>query len=170
MNILFEPMNRSHAEEIISWHYDPPYDIYNMGGQNREDDIAYLLDSQNRFFAVICESAVIGFRSFGPDGRVFGGEYDDSFTDTGGGLRPDLTGRGLGTEIIKAGIKYGKEELGIEDFRVTVAAFNMRAIKVCERIGFKERQRFQRPNDNREFVVLEFCATTNDGALARSKK
>lgn len=26
------PMTRAHAEEIVTWRYDPPYDVYDMTG------------------------------------------------------------------------------------------------------------------------------------------
>ena len=155
MNVSFTPLNRNHAQEIVSWRYETPYEIYDKGGECIGAAIEYLSDRKNCFFAVLSESTVIGFRSFGADGRVIGGEYDDSYMDTGGGLRPDLTGRGIGAEIVLKGLEFGSAELGIERFRVTIASFNERAIKVCKRVGFKEDQRFRRPNDQKEFVVLK---------------
>lgn len=59
----------------------------------------------------------MAFRSFGEDGRVNGGDYDDSFLDTGGGLRPDLTGQGLGPEMIAEGLAFGRMTFGVWRFR-----------------------------------------------------
>lgn len=154
MNVSFTSLNRNHAEEIVSWRYEAPYEVYNYRIESTDSAIDYLTDKRNRFFAIVNDDEIIGFRSFGADGRVPGGEYDDSCMDTGGGLRPDFTGKGYGAEIIRKGIEFGSAELGIERFRVTVAAFNERAIKVCMRLGFEEDQRFRRPSDQEEFVVL----------------
>jgi hypothetical protein len=36
--------------------------------------------------------------------------YDDSALDTGGGLRPDLTGQGKGREAIQTGLDFGRQQ------------------------------------------------------------
>jgi ribosomal-protein-alanine N-acetyltransferase len=60
-----------------------------------------LVDPTSGFRALVETDELIGFRSFGDDGQVPGGPYESttppggSVRDTGGGLRPDLTGRGL---------------------------------------------------------------------------
>ena len=154
MNLSFEPLPPSHASDIVSWRYEAPYDLYNYADADREKAIDYLIDERNRFFAVLDEGCLVGFRSFGKDGRVDGGSYDDSYLDTGGGSRPDLTGKGLGAEIIEKGLQFGSEQFETERFRITVAAFNERALKVHRRIGFQEDHRFPRKSDGMEFVVL----------------
>jgi len=147
-------MAHDYANEIVSWRYEAPYDIYGYSESDRESTVAYLTDKRNGFFAVVSEGSLIGFRSFGEDGRVLGSNYGDSYLDTGGGLRPDLTGKRIGKEVVKKGLEFGSDLFGTECFRVTIAAFNERAIKVCKRLGFHEDHRFQRESDGAEFVVL----------------
>jgi [ribosomal protein S18]-alanine N-acetyltransferase len=154
MNIIFKPMTRVYAEKIISWKYNPPYNIYEYSENERNSSINYLADIKNRFFAALHNGEVIGFRSFGEDGRVTGGNYDESYLDTGGGLRPDLTGKGFGPEIIKQGLKFGVRTFGVLKFRVTIAEFNQRAQKACEKIGFKQYDSFIRPSDGKKFIIL----------------
>ncbi len=74
----------------------------------------------------MAEDRLIGFRSFGPDGQVPGWEYDDSALDTGGGLRPELTGKSLGRAVISAGLVFGRDRFAPAAFRVTVASFKVR--------------------------------------------
>ena len=155
MNISFTPLKREHAEKLVSWRYEKPYQVYDYRIQSAQNTIEYLTEPANQVFAVLRDNELIGLRSFGPDGRVQGGEYDDSYLDTGGGLRPDLTGKGLGAEIIRKGLAFGMEKFGTERFRVTIAAFNERALKVCKRIGFVEDHRFRRASDGEQFVVLQ---------------
>ena len=91
------PMTEPYAADIAAWRYPPPYDCYDM----TEVDPGFLVNPENGFFALTGDDdALIGFRSFGPDGQVPGGSYDSSALDTGGGLRPDLTGQGLGRRAI----------------------------------------------------------------------
>jgi hypothetical protein len=87
--------------------------------------------------------------------------------DTGGGLRPDLTGKGLGVELVRKGLEFGAGRYGVKRFRVTVAAFNQRALKVCRRVGFVEQQRFLRPGDRQAFLILVHVLQS-DGAGLRS--
>jgi [ribosomal protein S18]-alanine N-acetyltransferase len=94
------------------------------------------------------------FRSFGPDGRVPGWTYDDSALDTGGGLRPAVTGRGLGRSVIAAGLEFGRERFAPAAFRITVASFNTRALRVVTSLGFRPAGSFAATSDGRHFEIL----------------
>ena len=153
MDISFEPLTSRQAEEIASWRYEEPYHVYDYRDQPADDVIRYLSDPACCIYAVLREWELIGFRSFGADGTVPGGTYDEDYLDIGGGLRPDLTGQGLGEKILKSGIEFGAKKFGTNRFRVTVAEFNERALKVCKRVGFAEHSRFSR-GDGVCFIIL----------------
>ncbi|TGN62535.1 N-acetyltransferase [Nocardioides eburneiflavus] len=144
------PLTRAHAEDMVTWRYDPPYDVYDMTGAAPDD----LLDPALGFHAVLAGERLIGFRSFGPDGRVPGWDYDDTALDTGGGLRPSLTGQGLGRAAIAAGLAYGRDRYAPAAFRVTVASFNARARRTVESLGFEVVGSFAARRDGRPFDVL----------------
>lgn len=144
------PITREHAEDIATWQYEAPYDTYNMV----EADPAELLLPDVGYHAVLAGEHLIGFRSFGPDGQVPGWDYDDSALDTGGGLRPALTGVGLGRTVISVGLAYGRARFAPSAFRVTVASFNARALRTVETLGFERTGVFNARRDGREFVVL----------------
>jgi ribosomal-protein-alanine N-acetyltransferase len=116
-------MTPAYAADIASWQYPPPYDIYDMS----DGDAATLTSANSGFFALTDQNQLIGFRSFGADGQVPGGTYDSAALDTGGGLRPDLTGKGLGREAIQTGLTFGRDRFAPTAFRVTIATFNVRA-------------------------------------------
>jgi ribosomal-protein-alanine N-acetyltransferase len=149
-SIHIVPLTREHAEDISSWRYDTPYDVYDMAGSDPEE----LLQPEVGYHAVVAGDRLIGFRSFGPDGRVPGWDYDDSALDTGGGLRPELTGQGLGRSAITAGLAFGRERFAPAAFRVTVAAFNIRALRTVESLGFERVGSFKAARDARTFEVL----------------
>lgn len=148
--IRVAPLTREHAEDLATWRYDAPYDVYDLAGA----DPAELLDPTLGLHAVLAGERLIGFRSFGPDGQVPGWEYDDSALDTGGGLRPSLTGRGLGRAVIRAGLDFGRTTFTPAAFRVTVASFNARARRTVESLGFERIGSFAALRDGREFDVL----------------
>lgn len=146
-------MTPEFAAEMTAWRYPEPYRSYDFTGA----DPAYFTDPANGFHALVDDAgSLLGFRSFGPDGRVPGGTYDDSALDTGGGLRPDLTGlgRGLGRQAIATGLAYGRETFHPAAFRVTVAAFNTRARRVVESLGFEHTSSFTATTDGTEFNIL----------------
>ena len=144
------PLTEEHAAALCTWRYEPPHDCYDMTGAEPEG----LLDPAAGFHALVSGEELVGFRSFGLDGRVPGWDYDETALDTGGGLRPDLVGRGLGRHAIGAGLSYGRERFAPPAFRVSVASFNARALRVVESLGFTRVGRFDATHDGRSFEVL----------------
>lgn len=144
------PMTLAYTSQIVTWRYDPPYDCYDMTGA----DASFIAGPDSGFFALTDETGLIGFRSFGADGQVPGGNYDASALDTGGGLRPDLTGKGLGREAIRTGLDFGRQRFAPAAFRVTIATFNVRAQRVVEALGFRNAGSFRALADGRSFEIL----------------
>lgn len=123
------PMSQLEAEAVATWHYEAPYDFYDFTAD--ADDLEELLDPARRgdryCVALDTTGAVIGFYSF----AAAKGEVT-----IGLGLRPDLTGHGLGHSFIDSGLAFAQETFGVKRFRLSVAAFNERARRVYERAGF----------------------------------
>jgi [ribosomal protein S18]-alanine N-acetyltransferase len=149
-DVRIVPMTLAYAADIVTWRYDAPYDCYDMTSA----DAAFLANPASGFHALADEGMLIGFRSFGADGRVPGGSYDESALDTGGGLRPDLTGKGLGRAAISAGLDFGRREFAPHAFRVTIATFNLRAQRVVEALGFRGTGSFRATADDRSYEIL----------------
>jgi [ribosomal protein S18]-alanine N-acetyltransferase len=107
--------------ERASWRYPPPYDFY--------DDDGTPPKNPERFFSVCDDDGVlVGFYYFEERGdAIFYGL----------GLRPDLTGRGLGARFVQAGIEFAVERFGRRRLVLDVAEFNARAIRVYEHAGFR---------------------------------
>lgn len=143
-------MTLAYATEVTQWRYPPPYDLNDMTGASP----AFLASAEGGFYALTRDGELIGFRSFGPDGRVPGFDYDDSALDTGGGLRPDLTGRGLGAQAITTGLEYGQREFAPAAFRMTVGACNIRAQRVVIGLGFRLTASFLSAADGTRFQIL----------------
>lgn len=144
------PLTRQFALDICTWRYPAPYTRYDMTGADPDE----LLRPGSGFFALLRDDALAGFRSFGVDGRVPGWEYDDTALDTGGGLRPQLVGQGLGREAIATGLAFGRSRFAPLAYRVTVAAFNTRALRAVEVLGFSQVGSFSAATDGAAFMVL----------------
>lgn len=148
--IHIAPLTRVHAEDISTWRYDAPYDAYDMVGVDPD----VMLDPDAGYHAVMAADRLIGFRSFGADGQVPGWEYDDSALDTGGGLRPELTGHGLGRTVVSIGLAFGRTRFAPAAFRVTVASSNARALHTVASLGFQRVGSFEASRGARAFDVL----------------
>jgi [ribosomal protein S18]-alanine N-acetyltransferase len=155
MAFSFRPMDPATAAQLLTWHYPEPYALYALVADDANAQIRYLTDPANAYYAVITpDGDLLAYRCFGPDAQVPGGAYTADALDTGGGLRPDLTGRGFGLPVLLAGLAFGRQVFAPSAFRVTVAAFNQRALKVVAKAGFQPIQQFTRESDGRAFVVL----------------
>lgn len=141
---------------MLRWRYAPPYDGYNAalapGSAEEAEAVSRCLDPALRFVALHSGGALIGFASFGEDGRVTGGAYEEDALDIGLGLRPDLTGRGIGARVIARVIEHALMTWQPAALRVTIAAFNTRAQRAWARAGFVERSQFV-TSDGRAFVI-----------------
>lgn len=128
---------------MLDWRYQPPFDFYNPPQQNLYHLRTQLLDPFWRFHAVLDEQEVLcGYCSFGEDGQVEGGDYTRSALDIGLGLRPDLTGKGYGTDFLTEIMTYARDVFEFDSFRLTVAAFNHRAISLYNHLGFEMVSKF----------------------------
>ncbi len=151
----FLPTTPEDARQIVQWHYDAPYDFYTLDHSTLEEDVAWFSDPANQYFSLQDQQGqVIAFVCFDADAQVKGGIYDAGALDVGWGLRPDLTGRGIGPSIIEAAVALGREIFAGHSFRATIAAFNERALKAAQKAGFVRTTAFERPSDGESFVIL----------------
>ena len=151
MGYRFEPMSERHARAVAGWRYDPPYDLYDWAADPA--DLAELLDPaqrEGRYFAALDDRGdLVGFFAFF---RREGGAVE-----VGLGLRPDLTGRGLGLSFLLSSLEFARGRYAPARFRLAVAAFNQRAIRVYERAGFRRGESYpHRTNGGvHEFLRME---------------
>ncbi|KIL35109.1 GCN5 family acetyltransferase [Cohnella kolymensis] len=161
---LFLPMTEEYAALISHWKYDEPYSVYSMDGSKEcitellNCEYYYALHEQNGLFGYVCK---------GESARVPGGYgagiYNDSiYVDIGLGLRPDITGQGKGLEFLILCMHFLREQFNIHHFRLVVASFNERAIKVYERAGFVKGITFQSNVDGQDmdFTVMRYTYST----------
>lgn len=134
-----EPMTERTAHEVIGWRYPEPYAFYNLSLEVLEE----LLDGS--YWVAMEESGrVAAFYCTGAAARVQGGFYaEPEGLDIGLGLRPDLTGQGLGGLFLMDILDHLARTVQATQFRLTVAAANERAIRLYERLGFRSARRFE---------------------------
>jgi ribosomal-protein-alanine N-acetyltransferase len=154
MKFVFTPMNEKHVNDIASWHYDDIYSFYDMTAD--EDDLRILMDAKNWqsiIRAVLNENdELVGWASF----YIENNEFWLSL-----GLRPDLTGQGLGVEFVSECVRYAISHYKptSDTIKLAVALFNQRAIKIYQRAGFTETNRTVRDTHigQVDFIEMEKC-------------
>ena len=130
-------MTAADAHAVAAWRYPGEYSFYDADAD--PDDLAELLDPAQwgqRYFAAgqIAHHELAGFLVVKLTGQV---------AEIGLGLRPGLTGHGLGESFLRACLRFASAALGAQSYTLVVAAFNRRAITVYERAGFQEVERFE---------------------------
>jgi len=129
MKLEFRAPIKSDIEDILTWKYDGIYSFYDNSIQKEKIEwIESFIDSDDNFSIYNEQNELVGNCSF---------YYIEEFFCLGVQMRPELTGKGFGTEFVRAIINFGKKKYNLSYIDLTVAKFNKRAIKVYEKVGFK---------------------------------
>jgi [ribosomal protein S18]-alanine N-acetyltransferase len=151
---ILKTMTQQQAEFIAhTWHYEGDYSFYDIEAD--KNDLVEFLDPESRgntMFSVHKEDELVGFFSVN---KMAAGYYD-----IGLGMRPDLTGCGMGSEFLKAGIDFVKSRFSPVKIMLSVATFNERAIKVYRKIGFQDLDTFKQDTNGGtyEFLRMEYVS------------
>jgi [ribosomal protein S18]-alanine N-acetyltransferase len=122
VRVTIAPATPQILEQLAGWRYPPPYGFY-------DGDQDPVLNPERYYGAHDDAGELVGF--------LYYEQKPERVVEIGLGLRPDLTGRGLGLEFFRAGVDFAREQFGPAQIVLNVAAFNERAIAVYERGGFR---------------------------------
>ena len=144
-------LTQANADQIArEWHYNDMYSFYNM--ENDPEDLEEIITPKlrgDKYYQVVDDQdELVGYFCLErlSEGKV----------EVGLGLRPDLTGRGLGLNFITEIEAFIQNNFNYRIIVLSVASFNKRAIKVYQRAGFKtDGSKLQKSNDSvYEFINL----------------
>jgi RimJ/RimL family protein N-acetyltransferase len=129
------PITRRSADEITRWEYPPPFERYSLVGASASDSPALPAASVRSSMPLAAGSAI----------GASDPTAESPALDTGGGLRPDLTGLGLGRSTIRIGLDYGWATFDTNRLRITVWTDNERALRAVRSLGCEDGDRFVAP-------------------------
>ncbi len=151
MTIADRLLTTEELTAIARWQYEPPFDFYD--GSDDGNEVLLERDEEGRgYFPIEEGNGFVGYVCFGPEGRVAGQGDESGICDLGIGLDPGRVGRGVGSSLVPTIIEFAVHKFGHQHYRVAIAAFNTRSLRLCASAGFVERRRFQGP---REQVFVE---------------
>ncbi len=148
MDYAVVPMNEAQAREYLAWTYPAPYDFYTVRPQDRKAELAGILArAGDDYYAVLDGGgALVGMYEY---------TFIEDMMEIGLGLAPDRTGQGLGLDFVRRCVTFGREAYGHRGPVVLlVADFNLRAIRVYEKLGFRTAATVTRPAHDREVTFL----------------
>ena len=155
--LTIRPVTEEDVTDFAEWRYEPPYDGYSIN-QPVDEAVAYFLLPETNGHVILRDGELAAFCTFGADARVPGGDYSGGGLDIGLGVRPSLTGQGLGSSFVEAVIDFAGQAFDDHRLRVSIAVDNERALRVWTMAGFTETQRFQATKKvmgSETFVILE---------------
>ena len=150
MDTQIQKLSQKNAEEIANeWKYEEKYSFYNMteDPEDYEEIISPVLRKSN-YFQVVENNELFGF---------FVLEQSADIVDIGLGMKPELTGNGLGSQFISLIIIYVKQHylVSVSTIRLNVAKFNIRAQKCYEKSGFIKTREYQQPTNGALYPFVE---------------
>lgn len=144
-------LTQANADQIArKWHYSDQYSFYNM--ENDPEDFEEIITPKlrgNRYYQVVDDKdELVGYFCLEM--------LSEEKVEVGLGLRPDLTGQGLGSNFVKEIETFIQNNFNFKIIILSVTSFNKRAIKVYQRAGFKiDGSKLQKSNDGvYEFINL----------------
>lgn len=134
MKLQFRKPTVSDIEDILTWKYEGEYSFYDNSIQKEKIDmIKSYICSDNAFSIYNEQDKLVGNCSF---------YYIEEFFCVGLQMRPDITGKGFGTQFVESIINFGRQKYDLDYIDLTVAKFNKRAIRIYEKLGFKVVEEF----------------------------
>lgn len=88
------------ARAVAGWSYEPPFDLYDQDSDHPEVFLARGPAGEGYYPAIDRYGELVAFAVFGAEARVLGQQQMAGTLDVGLGVRPDMTSRGVGTELL----------------------------------------------------------------------
>lgn len=149
MKLKFIKPTKDHGELIATWKYGGEYSFYDNDKTESKQEWAKNIDKEENTFVIYNENnELIGNCSF---------DYEDGEFMLGVQMKPAITGKGMGTELVKEILDFGRKQYKFNKIELLVAKFNKRAIKVYERQGFTITEEFMWHvnNEDKEFISMK---------------
>jgi [ribosomal protein S18]-alanine N-acetyltransferase len=117
------------AETPLGWLY---------AGRYATCDVRGPLGANRGFFWVEDDDgAVVGYGCVGAEARIPAVDPESGTVDIGYGMRPDLTGQGLGREFVGAVLAYARAGRPDVRVRMLILRWNERSRRVAQAHGFR---------------------------------
>jgi [ribosomal protein S18]-alanine N-acetyltransferase len=141
------PLTIEDGMDIAMWRYPGPWAVYDALEAPRPDESYWAVcDADDR---------LVGFCCLGDCARPVGLEADPAFLDVAIGVRPELTGHGLGSEVGRVAVGYAWQVSGGRRLRCAVRDWNHAGLEAARHAGFAEAG--HHTVEGQRYVLLEMA-------------
>lgn len=136
----FQPLTEQQAQELCTWKYEPPYDVYNWTAWEtlvaKQEEIGDPLIREQQYFSITdSEGNLIGFAQLFPMVGV---------TRLGLGMNPLLLDQGLGPAFVRLIAEEARRRAPENEIDLEVKDFNKRAFRAYEKAGFVHTDTYEK--------------------------
>ncbi|MBI0063599.1 GNAT family N-acetyltransferase [Bifidobacterium polysaccharolyticum] len=149
-------LTQANADQIArKWHYSGQYSFYDMENdlEDLEEIITPKLRGDKYYQVVDDQDELVGYFCLE--------RLSEEKVEVGLGLRPDLTGHGLGLNFVKGIEEFIQNNFNYRIIVLSVASFNKRAIKVYQGAGFKITGSKRQKSNDGVYEFLNLSKTMN---------
>jgi [ribosomal protein S18]-alanine N-acetyltransferase len=154
---MIVPMSLSYAEQISGWIYDNEYAVYSF--HPGEETLGELMDGT--YYAFLdSRLRLAGYFCFGKSAQIPTVEkdaYTSAVLDMGLGMEPALCGRGHGRAFVQSGMAFAHSRFQARQIRLSVAAWNLRAIRTYESLGFRYDRSVTHSKTQQTFNIMIYA-------------
>lgn len=137
--ITVDSLKEEDAQRICTWHYPPPYDVYDYADWDTVSSNGWDISKPEKWAAeYVAFKYLNGLVAFG---RI---SWAKEYALIGIGLRPDFCDKGLGGRIMGLLVVMALERFPELVPALEVRTFNGRAIRCYEKSGFKPYKYYRR--------------------------
>jgi len=124
------PLTIEDGMDIAMWRYPGPWAVYDALESPRPDE----------GYWAVCDDGdrLVGFCCLGDAARPVGLEADPGALDVAIGVRPELTGLGLGSEVGRTAVGYARQVSDGRRLRCAVRDWNQAGLEAAHHAGFAE--------------------------------
>ncbi len=148
MKFTIRAFTGADADDIASWRYPVPYDVYDL---TEDPSLDVEMRESERWGATwfAADEAQTGrlagfLELVASESETEGGTRVEVEVEVGLGLRPDLTGKGIGASFVEDALTFSRERWRPSTFALDVFPWNERAIRCYERAGFERGEVYVR--------------------------
>ncbi|URZ86630.1 GNAT family N-acetyltransferase [Floricoccus penangensis] len=153
-NVKINQLSQKNAEVIAdTWKYEEPFSFYNM--TEDPEDYKELISAQGRgknYYQVLLDNELIGYFCLFKSGDGL---------EIGLGLKPNLTGKGIGDQFFQIILDYINQNFKVKQINLAVAEFNKRAHKLYLNHGFKDIELYDQATNGDVYPFIKMSKTLN---------
>lgn len=142
LSLRIVPMNIRHCQDICTWTYEPPYDLYEWSSwaqmEQEEQEFADQEIREAQYISILekASDCLVGYAQLFPLNGV---------TRLGLGMRPELCGLGMGSSFVRFIAEEAQRRRPADEIDLEVLTWNIRAQKAYQRAGFVITDEYERP-------------------------